>query len=165
MRRAAVASPFRFAATAAIVLAAVPARGMAATSRPRSLIPRAAVVPLFDVHERFKPHQTFKLRFRARDLGSGAPVAASDISFSLRPARGKPLDVAARQVKSGVFEVPFTPEGPGQYWLTASVLGVPASSIPPVSLGVVGMVDGIVELPQEADAEVQKKARKMGRRR
>jgi hypothetical protein len=166
MTTARLASRLASLATMAIALAALPRPGTAAAATPRAIIPRASVVPLFDVGKRFKPHQTFKLRFRARDLNSGAAVAPSDISFSLRHATEKTaVDLPARRVKDGVFEVGFTPEGPGQYFVAASVLGVPASSIPPVRLGVVGMADGIVELPQEADAEMQRKAKKMARRR
>jgi hypothetical protein len=48
--------------------------------------------------------------------------------------------------------------------VVASVRGAPAASIPPVRLGVVGMADGIVELPPEADADVARKGKRLGKK-
>jgi hypothetical protein len=101
--------------------------------------------------------QTFKLRFRARDKTSGAPVALDEISISLRHRPGEagtPLPV--RELKEGVFEVPFKPLGPGQYAVVASIRRVSAASIAPIRLGVVGFADGIIEEPSEADPDVMR---------
>jgi hypothetical protein len=158
-------SSIRVAIVAALALAAVPRPGTAAQARPTAGAARVSVVPLFDVNKRFKPNRTFKLRFRAKETASGAALAMSDISFSLRRgAESTAVELPARQLGNGILEVPFKPEGPGRYLLVPSVLGVPASSIRPIRLGVVGMVDGLIEQPPEADFDVQKKAKKMGRR-
>jgi hypothetical protein len=113
-------------------------------------------VPLFNANQRFKPKKTYKLRLRARER-SGAPVAGDEISFSLRHAPGKAsTPLAARKVKDGVFEVPFKPMGPGQYALVASIRGQPETAVPLVRLGVIGYVDGILEVPPKEDAAVMR---------
>jgi hypothetical protein len=161
-------SPSRVAllATLALALAAVPRPGEAGEAPKPVRARKVSVVPLFDTNKRFKPKKTFKLQFRAKDKGSGAPVALDDISFSLRHGPGDAdSQLPARELKKGVFEVPFTPAGPGQYAVVASVRGAPAASIPPVRLGVVGVADGIIEEPPAADADVARKGRKSGKRR
>jgi len=155
------------------LFATVAGLALAALARPAEAgegnLPRArkvSLVPLFDANKRFKPKKTFKLQFRAREKPSGAPVALDDISFSLRHGPGDAgTQLPARELKKGVFEVPFTPAGPGQYAVVASVRGAPAASIPPVRLGVVGVADGIIEEPPEADADVARKGRKLGKKR
>jgi hypothetical protein len=161
-------SPSRVAllATLALALAAVPRPGEAGEAPKPVRARKVSVVPLFDTNKRFKPKKTFKLQFRAKEKGSGAPVALDDISFSLRHGPGDAgTQLPARELKKGVFEVPFTPPGPGQYAVVASIRGAPAASIPPVRLGVVGMAEGIIEEPAEADADARRKGRKIGKRR
>jgi hypothetical protein len=162
------ASPSRVAllATLALALAALPRPGEAGEAGKAIRARKISLVPLFDTHKRFKPKKTFKLQFRAKDKASGAPVAMDDISFALRhgPADAS-TQLPARQLKEGVFEIPFTPPGPGQYAVVASIRGAPAASIPPVRLGVVGVADGIIEEPPEADADAQRKGRRLGKRR
>ena len=161
-------SPSRVAlfATLALALAALPRPGEAGEASKPARSRKVSLVPLFDTNKRFKPKKTFKLQFRAKEKGSGAPVALDDISFSLRHVPGDASSqLPARQLKAGVFEVPFTPPGPGQYVVVASIRGAPAASIPPVRLGVVGVADGIIEEPPEADADVARKGRKSGKRR
>ncbi|MFL5308872.1 MAG: hypothetical protein ACJ79H_00320 [Myxococcales bacterium] len=120
--------------------------------------------PLFDTHTRFKPKRTVNLRFRATD--KGVPVALADISFSLRHRTGDAaVPLPARELKRGVFVVPFSPAGPGQYAVAAAIRGTPADSIPPVRLGVVGVSDGLVEEPPEADVDVTQRKRARGRSR
>jgi hypothetical protein len=161
-------SPSRVAllATLALALAAVaPPSEAGEASRPLRAR-KVSLVPLFDTNKRFKPKQTFKLRFRAREKASGAPVALDDISFSLRHGPVDPgTRLPARELKEGVFEVPFTPLGPGQYTVVASIRGAPAAAIPPVRLGVVGVADGLIEEPTEADVDAMRKGRKVGKRR
>jgi hypothetical protein len=153
-------------ATLVLALAAVapPSEAGEASSPLRAR--KVSLVPLFDTHKRFKPKKTFKLRFRAREKASGAPVAMEDISFSLRHGpHDAGTQLPARALKEGVFEVPFTPLGPGQYAVVASIRGAPAASIPPVRLGVVGVADGLIEEPPEADVDASRKARRIGKRR
>lgn len=156
-------SRLALAAGLALAVAAVPRPGGAAgdpggAARAR----RVSFAPLFDKGTGFKPKHTFKLRFRARDMSSGAPLTADDISFSMHHDNAI-VAAPARQLKKGVFEVAFTPAGPGRYDLVVAVRGAPAGSIAPVHLGVVGVADGIIELPPEADAEVARRGKYSGK--
>jgi hypothetical protein len=153
-------------ATLALALAAVPRPGEAGEASKPVRSRKVSLVPLFDTNKRFKPKKTFKLQFRAKEKGSGAAVAMGDISFSLRHGPGDPgTELPARELKQGVFEVPFTPAGPGQYVVVASIRGAPAAWIPPVHLGVVGVADGLIEEPPEADADARRQGRKIGKKR
>jgi hypothetical protein len=146
-----------FLGVLAFVLAAVPSPGSGAETNRPVRTRKVSFVALFDPNQRFKPKKTFKLRFRAKEKTSGAPVALEEISISLRHGPGKagtPLPV--RELKEGVFEVSFKPLGPGQYAVVASIRGVSAGSIPPVRLGVLGFADGIVEEPADADRDVMR---------
>jgi hypothetical protein len=120
--------------------------------------------PLFDTTTRFKPHKLFKLRFKAVEAKTGAPIAKDQIVFRLRQGYGvtKETGLSAKMVKAGVFEVPFKPEGPGQYAVLTYVRGATAGEIAPVRLGVVGVSDGLVEVPASEDADVQRRAHAMG---
>ncbi|MFL5311047.1 MAG: hypothetical protein ACJ79H_11400 [Myxococcales bacterium] len=166
MRIASQRSRVALLATLALALFAIPRRGDAAAPAKKPVAGRkVSLVPLFDTNKRFKPKTTFKLQFRAKEKGSGAPVALDDISFSLRHGPGDSgTQLPARELKQGIFEVPFTPPGPGQYAVAVSIRGA-AASIPPVRLGVVGLADGLVEEPPQADVDARRKARKLGKRR
>jgi len=119
--------------------------------------------PLFDVRTRYKPKKTVKLRFQAREAVSGAPIHKEKIVFSLRHAEDKSIEtVTPKVVKPGVFELAFTPPGPGLYIVQAMVRGARLGEIPPVRLGVVGVSDGLVEVPASEDAEFERKARAHG---
>jgi hypothetical protein len=123
---------------------------------PASAASGLTLKPLFDTHARFKPKETVLLRFRLQ----GASVAARDISFSLLHGTSEPEKmVPARKLKGGVFVVPFTPRGPGRYAVLATVRGAKVGSIAPVHLGVVGVADGLIEEPPEADADVTHRSR------
>jgi hypothetical protein len=151
------------AALAAAVAVALPADAgnRAATSQR----PPASFAPLFDTNTRFKPGKTVKLRFRAR-RAQGAPLEVSDVSFWLRHGPpGADSRLPAKKVKGDVFEVPFTPLGPGQYAVLMAVHGAPRNAIAPVRLGVVGVARGLVEEPPEADAEILQRRRSNGRTR
>ena len=96
--------------------------------------------PLFDAYTMFKVRERVQLRFRAREALSGIPIRSRDISFSLRRGtNGAASKLQVKAVKKGIFEVPFSPRGPGQYWVTVSVRGAIAESIPPVRLWVAGL--------------------------
>ena len=124
----------------------------------------AIFAPLFDPGTRFRPGKTVKLRFRARRTRGGGPLEVSDVSFWLRHGRpGAEVRLLATKVKRDVFEVPFTPLGPGQYAVLMAVHGAPRNAVPPVRLGVVGVARGLVEEPPEADAEMLQRRRSNGR--
>jgi hypothetical protein len=153
------------AAVLALALAAVPGTRAAGAPGPVRAN-RVSLAPLFDTKTRFKPKKTVNLKFRVKDKAASAPVALEGISFSLVHGRGTAaVPLTAREVRKGVFEVPFTPPGPGQYAVVASLRDAPALSIPPIRLGVVGVADGLIEEPPEADVEAQRKGRKLGKRR
>ena len=100
--------------------------------------------PLFDPCISFRERQSVRLRFRAREALSGVPIRSQDIFFFLRrdgDSLRRVLPVKA--VKKGVFEVPFRPDGPGQYWIEVSVRGVLPGSLAPVQLGVVGFAKSL----------------------
>jgi hypothetical protein len=145
-----------FAVAAVLSFAsAAPRAGFAAGATRSTRVRKVALVPLFDTNRRFKPKRTFKLRFRASEKASGAPVRGEEISFLLRHGPGAAgTRLPARELKKGVFEVAFKPLGPGQYALVASIRDVPGASVPPIHLGVVGVADGLVEEPPDADLEL-----------
>ncbi|HEY6808250.1 MAG TPA: hypothetical protein VI160_05615 [Gemmatimonadales bacterium] len=154
-----------FLAGAAALAVALPASasGRAAVTARKA---PAVFAPLFDVNTRFKPGKTVKLRFRARRTAGGAPLELSDVSFWLRHGPpGADLRLIATKVKTDVFEVPFTPLGPGQYALLMAVHGAPRNAVAPIRLGVVGVARGLVEEPPEADAEILQHKRSGGRSR
>jgi hypothetical protein len=140
-----------------LALAAAPRSGAAVEAGQGVHARKVSLAPLFDTSTRFKKKKTVKLRFRAKDRAAGAKVTLDDISFSLRRGmENKTVPLQTREVRDGVFEVPFTPEGPGQYWVIAAIRGVPAASLPPVRLGVLGVADGLIEVPPEADVDVKR---------
>jgi len=147
-------------AALAAALAAAPRSAPAAEKSPASAKERRVTLePLFDVQQRFKPKKTVLLRFRVQDAASGASIPLKDVSFSVTgPKQQHPETVRARK-KGNVFVVPFTPPGPGRYSVVAAVRGAPVGSIEPVRLGVVGVAEGLVELPPEADAEIQRRGK------
>jgi len=109
--------------------------------------PRARSVsfaPLFDPFISFRERQSVRLRFRAREALSAHPIRSDDIVFFLR-REGHALRrvLPLKTVKAGVFEVPFRPEGPGQYWIEVSVRGALPGSLPAVQLGVVGFAKSL----------------------
>jgi hypothetical protein len=123
-----------------------------------------ACAPLFDASTRFKPNETVMLRFRLEDKASRAPIPLKAISVSLlHPPREPEVRLSPRKVRQGVFEVPFTPRGPGRYTLLVAVRGAPERAIPPLHLGVVGVADGLKEQPPSADPDAKQRARALGR--
>ena len=140
----------------ALTLAALPRAGSAG-------VRQVALSPLFNPRAPFKNKTAVNLKFQAKDVRTGAPVAKEDIAFSLRHGPKDPeVALKARQVKAGVFEVPFAPQGPGQYSVVVSVRGTQLGSIAPVRLGVIGVADGLTELGPEKDSEMTDRAKKMG---
>lgn len=115
----------------------------------------ASITPLFDATQRFRMKKTVRLRFRV-ERDSGAKALDGDVLLFLR--HGPPVtetQLLVRRVKPGIFEIPFTPEGPGQYAVVALVRGTRTGMITVARLGVPGVADGLVEQPPEADAEAR----------
>jgi hypothetical protein len=112
------------------------------TRRSRAVV----CAPLFDTYRSFKAGTAVELRFRAREALTGIPIQRKEISFQLRDDETT-IPLAATEVKKGVFAVPFTPQGPGQYWLDVSIRGAPADAIPAVRLGVLGLADNVADGP------------------
>jgi hypothetical protein len=151
---------------AALSLAALPCAA-AATAGARA--PQHASIdfrPLFDTSTRFHPRQAVKLRFKATAAKSGAAVGKDQIFFYLQQGYGeaKNTPLPSKMVKPGVFEVPFRPEGPGQYAVVAYVRGARAGEIAPVRLGVVGLADGLVPVASEEDAAMHRRIHSSGLR-
>jgi len=110
------------------------------TPRVRSV----SFAPLFDPCLPFRERQSVRLRFRARESLSAAPIRSQDIFFFLR-RQGDTLRrvLPVKAVKQGIFEVPFRPEGPGHYSIEASIRGVLPGSLAPVQVAVIGFAKGI----------------------
>jgi hypothetical protein len=142
------------ALAAAVAVAPRPASAAGQYPAPSAKERRATLEPLFDVQKRFKPKETVLLRFRVHDAASGASLPLTDVSFSVKGPK-QPETVAAARKKGNVFLVSFTPSGPGRYSVVATVRDSPVGSIAPIHLGVVGVSDGLTELPPEADADVK----------
>jgi len=135
---------------------AAPQAGTAATHQsPSRRIRAVSFAALFDAQTSFKARATVELRFRAREAISGDPIRDRDISFHLRRgADGASIRLPATEVRKGVFAVPFTPPGPGDYWLTSAVRGAPSGVMPEIHLGVLGLVERPVEVrPEDASRE------------
>jgi len=148
-----------------LVVAAVPqaqAASHAGANRRNRAVSFAA---LFDTQTRFKAKATVELHFRAREAISGDPIRSRDIAFYLRRGPdGASIRLPATEVRKGIFAVPFTPPGPGAYWLSAAVRGAPAGTVPELRLGVLGLAEGLVEVPPEDDPGVRSIRNKTGAR-
>jgi hypothetical protein len=143
----------------ALSLAALPQAGVAGEGG-RS----PTVKPLFNLRMLYKNKKAVKLRFSAVD-SSGKALHKGDVTFSMLHVREKaPMQVAAREVQDGVFELRFAPKSPGQYILQPSVRGVKPGSIAPVRLGVIGVQDGLIEVPPQEDGKFLAKAKAKGYR-
>ena len=133
-----------------LVVAAVPPARAATAQTVRATRRSRAVVfaPLFDTYTSFKAGTAVELRFRAREALTGVPVDGEEISFYLRRDETT-IRLPAKELKKGIFAVPFTPQHPGQYWLEVSIRDAAAESIPPVRLGVLGIAENLAGEPPE----------------
>ena len=166
MRRVSVRARLSFLSALAVAASIALPASAAQRAQARQQKAPATFAPLFDTTTRFKPGKTVKLRFRARRASGGAPLDPSDVSFWLRHGQpGAEVRLIATKVKGDVFEIPFTPLGPGQYAVLMAVHGAPRNAVAPVRLGVVGVSPGLVEEPPEADAEILQRRRSNGRSR
>jgi hypothetical protein len=159
MRSASFTTRLGLFAGLALAIAAAPRTGAASARRvARAKAFEVSFAPLFDATARFQVRQAVKLRFRASAAGR-LPTPA-DVSISLRrgPSGGE-MRLPVRELKGGVFEVPFAPMWPGEYLLAIEVRGAPRRPVAQVSLGVVGVAPGLIEVPPEQDAEVLQQRR------
>lgn len=149
-----------FAGLALAVCAAPRAHASAPARMARAKAGEPSFVPLFDTGARFKARKAVKLRFRA----SGRLAALQDVSVSLRrDPRDGDMRLPVRRLKGGVLEVPFAPLWPGEYVLAIEAGGASKRSVTQVSLGVVGVAPGLVEVPPEGDGEALQQRRSAGR--
>jgi hypothetical protein len=105
--------------------------------RPRMApVPPQVVEPLFAPDARVKIGETTNLRFAVRDRASAVPESLEDVSASVRHGNDPEMKLPVEEVDNGVYEVPFTPHGPGQFTIVLSENGNPVSSR---SVGVAGV--------------------------
>jgi hypothetical protein len=129
-------------------------------------LPATLVEPLFEVDARLKLNETAKLKFAARDSASGLPLSGATVTASVSHGGGPALPLDVEEVEDGVFEVPFTPHGPGQFQVALNVDGVLAGSRKVGVVGAAGAADGVVDIgnPLSVDPRVYR-ARTSGRGR
>src|SRR5258708_12644970 len=92
------------------------------------------VEPLFEPDMRVKLGETAKLKFAARGKTSRLPESGANVSASVFHGSGPALRLTVDEVDEGVYEVPFTPHGPGQFKVVLSLGGVPIGSHTPPAL-------------------------------
>ncbi|HEY2029616.1 MAG TPA: hypothetical protein VGH20_10435 [Myxococcales bacterium] len=115
--------------------------------------------PLFDVNKRLKKREIANLKFVVKDA-RGAVVPAAGLSFKVRHGTGGDvLPLRARNARGGAVEVPFQPGEPGAFWIFASLRARPDLVLPPIRVSVLGVVDGLVELPPSADVDVKRSSK------
>jgi hypothetical protein len=106
-------------------------------------LPATVAEPLFEAGERLKLGEEAKLQFAAHDRASGKPVSGVEVTASVSGPGGMKAQLPAEEVEDGVFEVPFTPRGPGRFQIALSVDGVVVGSR---SVGVVGAAGGSTQV-------------------
>jgi hypothetical protein len=102
-------------------------------------LPATVAEPLFAVGERLQLGEEAKLQFAARDRESGKPVSGVTVTASVSGPGGMKETLPAEEVEDGVFEVPFTPRGPGRFQIALAVDGTVVGSR---NVGVVGAAGG-----------------------
>jgi YtkA-like len=100
-------------------------------------LPETIAEPLFEAGERLKLGEEAKLQFAAHDRASGKPISGATVTASITGPGGAKATLPAEEVEDGVFEVPFTPRGPGRFQIALNVDGVQVGSR---NVGVVGAV-------------------------
>jgi len=109
-------------------------------------LPPTVAEPLFDPDARIKIGETANLKFAATDRVSGKPVSGAVVTATVSRAGGPPAPLKAEEVEDGVFQVAFTPTGPGQFEIGLNVDGVPAGSRKVGVVGVAGDPKGKVDV-------------------
>jgi len=107
--------------------------------RPRLLpVPATVVEPLFEPDARVNIGETTKLRFAVRDRASQLPESLDEVSASVRHGKDPEVKLPVQEVDNGVYEVPFTPHGPGQFTIVLNQNGNPVGSRSVGASGVTG---------------------------
>jgi hypothetical protein len=129
-------------------------------------LPATIVEPLFEPDMRLPIGEAAKLKFAARDRASGLPVSGATVTASVVQGAGPARPLPTEEVDDGVFEVPFTPPGPGQFRVALSVDGVVVGSRNVGVVGAAGATDGKVDVidPLSVDPR-EPRARTSGRSR
>jgi putative ubiquitin-RnfH superfamily antitoxin RatB of RatAB toxin-antitoxin module len=109
-------------------------------------LPPTVVEPLFEADARLTLNETAKLKFAAHDRASGRPLSGATVTASVTQGKGPALPLSVEEVEDGVFEVPFTPRGPGQFQIALNVDGVPSGSRKVGVVGAVGAADNRVDI-------------------
>jgi hypothetical protein len=130
--------------------AAVPALAVSEERSPLEMVkpariaalPAMIVEPLFEPDARVKIGEKAKLRFAARDRASGMPESLDHLSASVFHANDPELKLQVEEVENGVYEVGFTPHGPGQFNVVLKDDGVPVGSEKVGAAGVAGVPAG-----------------------
>jgi hypothetical protein len=105
-------------------------------------LPATEVEPLFEADARVKIGEKAKLRFAARDRASGLPESLDHLSASVFHGNDPELKLRVEEVENGVYEVGFTPGGPGQFNVVLSENGTPLGSRKVGAVGVAGAPAG-----------------------
>jgi len=127
-------------------------------------LPPTVVEPLFAPDARVKIGETAKLRFAARDRASGLPESLDHISASVFHGKDPELKLPVEEVENGVYQVPFTPHGPGQFTIVLNEDGAPVSSRKVGVAGVAGTGGRAAVDPPDEDPRVYR-ARTSGKGR
>jgi len=129
-------------------------------------LPPVQVRPLFETDMRVKLNDKAKLQFAARDRASGHAVSGAKVSASVFHGKDPEQHLPVSEVDDGVFEVPFTPRGPGMFNVVLSMDGVPVGSGKVGVVGATGASDGKTDVidPLSVDP-TQYRARTPGRAR
>lgn len=124
-------------------------RGPAQIYQPlRAPEPQSPMVaqPLFETNARIKLGETTNLKFSVRDRATGHAVSGSVISASVKDDINPATPLKVEEVDDGVFEVPFTATGPGQFQIVLSMDGLPVGSGKVGVVGAAGSLDGQTEV-------------------
>jgi hypothetical protein len=142
-------------------------RGRIEIVRPAKVeeLPPTIVEPLFQADTRVKLGETAKLKFAARDRVSGLPLSGATVTASVSHRGGPELPLKAEEVDDGVFEVPFTAPGPGQFRVSLNVDGVVAGSRSVGVVGAVGAANDTVDVNLLSVDPREPRARTSGRTR
>ena len=75
------------------------------------------------------------------------------MSASVKDGRGHELPLPVEEVEDGVFEVPFTPRGPGQFQIVLSMGGIPIGSGKVGVAGVAGSPNTPTDIANELSVD------------
>ena len=108
--------------------------------------PAMQVQSLIEPNARVKLGQPANIRFAARDRASGLPESLANPSASVFHGSDPERRLPVVEVENGVYEVPFTPQGPGLFNVVLSAGGVPVGFQKLGVVGATGNPDGKVDI-------------------